>query len=776
MAQEQFGFVEEKFGFEEESPDGRFSSVMEEVTAPEPQTLVPEEQYPEAFQPTTPGTRAREMALGAAESLGMDITSDYPGLEYPIDLAKGLFGLAQQGYKAVTKPSEGMPELLETGKGIIEGATAGPRDISEGYNLLQEGHFDQGWDTIARGVGELVGTGIDIVGGEKVLAQVPGLRTARRPVQATRADVGALASMVPSSKTHGAPSPVHVAEMSQPLYQQAVQELVESGADINPGQLFPTRETAVATDVVGNVPRGGTTEAAAGVARAQGVPEIASVQLEVARRMVDIADRPFDMAMEIYGHNAVPEGMLDNLVSDLRLQADATVDPQLRRAIQQRADSLETTPPANISDLNDIKIHANKEMRPPSAIPGQQIAADAQTSFANKVLGDTIRKFMYPEIERLGGPNLRGYGARAGAAIATRDGIFGNYAKSLGKQAQEMGVDYWVHLGEGSPYNRNIVLRALEPLTTYPVVGPAISRVLPTPAARFNRAMNRAVGDIGEGMVPERINVEGTFNEPQPLLPPPPGSTPNVPPVVGSALRERLGPNYIGGRPREQMFQFSMEGGPAVESVVGEMGEKAGREYLGSRDVPNPDFEPMSGGSRTVQREQLGALESTIPESIFGRSSSRVRADELPSGSARATPERSFTGPETLSESNWQFLGETSGPGRTSTVSGPGRMSTTDPRVALSTVQAITREIASNPNMPASRLRTLQDARNSLIDQLEAYRSYQGRTAPSGIGSSMTVNPMQPGTRPVAPRRMQMLRAGAGGSVPLIPPPPGQGQ
>jgi hypothetical protein len=87
------------------------------------------------------------------------------------------------------------------------------------------------------------------------------------------------------------------------------------------------------------------------------------------------------------------------------------------------------------------------------------------------------------------------------------------------------------------------------------------------------------------------------------------------------------------------------------------------QEYVGTRDVPNPNHSPMSGPSWVQQQQELGSTAHTIPDRVRGKQSeARVRADEVGMGHTPGSgktgmpspPVRSFTGPETIPEANFQ--------------------------------------------------------------------------------------------------------------------------
>lgn len=231
--------------------------------------------------------------------------------------------------------------------------------------------------------------------------------------------------------------------------------------------------------------------------------------IEVADHAVEIADRPFQDVLHKYGKSTIERpGVPEHLTVKGRIlgELDKAIqensnNPALARAIQDLRRRVETA--KNFNDLQALKVLANKKG---SALfdksLGQQINASADASYSWRVLGDTIRAEMYPELSNLSGIDLSKAGRLEGIVMDARDGLRKHFYKDiLNPHNKRMQQTYWQYVNDGSLARRSLLKRMM--------------MLEPTPGGMFNQRFKQVMG--GEfpaktGMPPAR--------PPAPLAPP----------------------------------------------------------------------------------------------------------------------------------------------------------------------------------------------------------------------------------------------------------------
>jgi len=547
--------------------------------------------------------------------------------------------------------------------------------------------------------------GVPVVG---ILAGI-GLSALKKPVTATLDSTNAAISLIDPKAMRpmfdplraSGISPLHMpadvdvmtgaATLTMPLKQQALREL-----GYEPTIFASGEGVRGASDVMGAVKRGG------------------KAALDVVDRAVDIAQRPIDATIKLYETQRVPQ-VQQSIIAKLMAEADnfTGIDDAYANALRTTAENV-AQKGNTVGELNALKVHANKEIG--NLIRGtqsQQMQASAQASYAYHTLADAIRHNLYPEVERMGGVKLSEYGAREAAAIMERDGVSSTYySKVLPEHANEAVRGYFDKLLHGSLYKSHVARRALGMETV--------------PMAEFNKRFLQGIGDIGTGFVPETIS--GTI---QPGMP-------------GRVPVSRQLPSASGGQ-----FQFSIPNEGVFQSLPELSVSDSIKIYQGTADVPYGRNTPLGpkppteGTSHFRQRQQLGVAAETIPESVRGRMTpAKTRADQLGS-SQSVIPERSFTGPESTTESRWTYAEPTRELSRPE-LSGPGILRTSDPAVAVKTLADITTQL-KNPNLPANLRNQLTSAQATLQNQLQQYYAYSNVQAPPSV--KLNVSPAKLGTK-----------------------------
>lgn len=350
--------------------------------------------------------------------------------------------------------------------------------------------------------------------------------------------------------------------------------------------------------------------------------------LQVADEAVRLADQPMQAVVEQAKNDVISDDVRKNIVSGLQAKgaaAEQVGNDSLASAYKKLAEKVGEK--KTYGELNELKQNANQQIEGvgTKGSPSEQIASAVKPVAAWQDLGGLIRENMYPALQeryvpRPGQPgyfDLKAMGQREAQVLDARDGIYKGHDEAAKLDAPRGAQTAKEKASEGSMYKTHVAKRLLG--------------IEPSPAGKFNTLMRRGIGEIGNGGTPESVSVVPKTM--QPRLPAPPGWAP---------------------------FEVPIPGQP--ESAT-DMTNGLTKEYVGDRDVPNPNYSPMSGPSWVQQQQELGSTAHTIPDRVRGaQSDARMRADEVGMGHTPGSgktgmpspPVRSFTGPETISEANFQ--------------------------------------------------------------------------------------------------------------------------
>lgn len=285
---------------------------------------------------------------------------------------------------------------------------------------------------------------------------------------------------------------------------------------------------------------------------------------------------------------------------------------------------------------------------------------------------------MYPKLQELAGPksgiDLTELGRREADAIAMRDGMHRTYYQQVApEQASKEALTFFEYaMGEGpdhSFYTRHFLRRQMEK-----------ANLLPGPAGMFNIITKRGLGELGEGGGVESVAASG---KPQLSLA---GSTAKTKFTIPTGLPEEI----------------VTPGNLSTRSV-----------YQGTREVPNPEHEPF---------QEPGSYS-------YGKTSAGGRKRALGT-TGEVTPDESFTGPKSRTETVWQRQMTGEGP-QVSTVGG-GVMTTESPELAQSTLDRINDRLKQG-NLDAESRTRLMLAKLNLEKQLRDYTAYQGKGRPQVV-------------------------------------------
>lgn len=339
----------------------------------------------------------------------------------------------------------------------------------------------------------------------KGLKLLPKFAETSEPITPNRSNVSALESQISTGVRPGK-FPRDVAAEAQPLFQQAAYELGlhkpgAGGFD----QSFPMREHAPQSDITGDITRGNR--------RA----------LDIANKAVEIAERPMDEAIKVYGPRQLPQ-VQKSIITTLTHAADSfkNMDQPLYTAMLRVIDDVKKRG-GTVAGLDELKKHANKEVAAlNNASVGKQISASAQSAYAYQVLGNAIREELYPAIQQLGGPDLAKFGRREASVIQARDGLMDNFYKTAAAQANREAQGYLKYVANGPLYERHIWARMLG--------------MFLKPGAEFNQRFRQGLGEIGRDYVPEAVTTRSV------PVPPPPGFNKPVP--QGTTVTGGPPPNF----------------------------------------------------------------------------------------------------------------------------------------------------------------------------------------------------------------------------------------
>ena len=222
-----------------------------------------------------------------------------------------------------------------------------------------------------------------------------------------------------------------------------------------------------------------------------GVREAGRKFMDLVDHAVDVSDRPFRDVLNKHGEvqaNRAQFGSVKSpqiqtdIMNDLRSLAadDEVANPALSKALQGMASRVQLEG-STFNGLNRLKVLSNKKSSPLfDKSTGAQINASADAAYAWRLLGDTIRGRMYPELQRISGVNLREAGLREAAVMDVRDGVKQNYQNKTLPAHAEWDRGYWNRLMSGSPYRLQMLKRAIV--------------LEPSPAGKFNTDVRMALG------------------------------------------------------------------------------------------------------------------------------------------------------------------------------------------------------------------------------------------------------------------------------------------
>jgi hypothetical protein len=441
--------------------------------------------------------------------------------------------------------------------------------------------------------------------------------------------------------------------------------------------------------------------------------------LEASSGAVDIADRPFRKIAQEYAADSIKD-IKPKIIDDLMNSAaeeEKAANPQLARALYNLADRVDDA--KNIGELNDIKITANKKIKGAlSGVPGKTIGASADTIYAWKIAADSIRQFMYPKLSEISGVDLRQYGAREAAAIRFRDGIHATYFADVDpSQAAEVAKGYLGNLEHGSLWERHVAKRAL--------------RFEREPAGEFNLWFKQGVGKLGEGATGEKVEVAPVEQKALPS-----SSQAPIHRVYGKGQADSFSAvpvrDMTTSSPGEPMFRVN---GGIPQELITPYERSTRMEYAGTREVPNPSYEPFEPSSH---KGRTGVGGDPAFHKDYYTPPKERKLEIGPKGSI--TPDRSFTGSPTKRETVWQMIPETSG-GDVSRV-GPGTMYTTDPQMAYQAMKRLQdyvaragggRNITPYAALPSDLQQQIQNSIADLDRQLTQYSAYRGAKPPRRV-------------------------------------------
>jgi len=514
--------------------------------------------------------------------------------------------------------------------------------------------------------------------------KVPGM-VSQLPATYTDAEIQGMASLVGRGARAGN-TPQQIARDIWPLKQQAVQELGQTEV--------PTRRGFRETASPNRIETG------------------AEQAIDLADHMVDISERPLNAALDVYKDIRTPEvqqAVVRDLLNKANEYADLNgngKDAALAKALRGTAQDIQERG-GTVGGLNDFKAHANKEINTMfGKSTGQQIAASAQSAYAYRIAADAIRDHLYPEIQKMGGPDLSMYGQRESSAIQARDGIYDTYYNHAApEQASRLSKTYLEYLTEGSLFEHKLVAKG--------------TGLYKTPLGRFNEVFNRALGKPGEGFEPESVTTTPTTYEPSlgnKMLPPPPGAQPG--------------------------FAFTIQGEPTIQTLHQLRVVQPEQLFLDNQQLikENPNYTGPVGSPRPTPDSLLPTHYQ--PPYLSAAQSS---ADQLGS-MAHAIPERSFTGPVNEGQTNWQYLsGSETDPLRKA--GGQGILQTNNPKLVENTIQSIDEQLKRNP--PPLLKRQLQEVQADLVKQLADYQSNLAKAMPkvNVKPGQVNITPQNPGVR-----------------------------
>lgn len=429
--------------------------------------------------------------------------------------------------------------------------------------------------------------------------------------------------------------------------------------------------------------------------------------LDLAKKAEEIANRPFEAAIGQVRSQAIAPELRENIARNLESEAQhfAPRDVSYAKALQAAADDIRNV--RTLGELDDLRKIANSKV-------GEKFGdVNGALPYSYEAQSNAIREGLYPEVSRLTGADLTEAGRRARDVRQISNGLKMNYLEKVdpaqAKRVAEGWMGYVVNGLEGS--------HGIASATTK-----AGKRLLgKQPAGEFNAGLNRVLSGQGAGATNEVVSVAPKNTK---LLP---GSTAPIQFVIPTGLPEE----FISGA-GSPIRSTEIPGTPA--------------RYVGTEQVPNPNFTPIEGPSYRQQRQQLGTTAETIPTSVRGEMSpARSRLDQTPAG----TPPSAITGPETITRNVFE-------PGQPGNVmhmpqagvsgdvvrGGGGTVTTSDVEAAKGALKGLGRYTNSPEfsKLPFSEQERLMRMQQTLEKQISDYTS-----APQRLPQQVKVTPAKPG-------------------------------
>lgn len=486
------------------------------------------------------------------------------------------------------------------------------------------------------------------------LSELPGVRLSSVP---SRTQINNLATISRSPA-------IDVVEV-QPLLKEWFQQ-----AGVDPNRIS-IKERGGSMDLVGDLQRGLQEFEYNALAKRLGKDprRMGPLPIEAATGAVDLADRPFKLAMDRYGDTPTMD-IAKNIEGQLRKAAADTIDDGLRRAYTSLADKVRAEG-STMRGLNNVKVWANKEGASLfNMSPGGQINATAKPISAYADVGSMIRREMYPRLEQMskGQLDLANAGRIEGQAIKFRDNVY--------KVWQDVAAEHATQANNAQTLTGRAknVMGSINPLTQNRktmALGATKALMGRTVLQDFNRLFKEGVGGV-EGWSPK---------DPLPVH------------LLSEVSNQRLLP---AGLPLPPPADTSMAAG---SPALAEAGTRATRKGLLIPETASPSPVSVPGQPVVSQGAQVRGVEPPV-------------VGQLP-----MTPSRLDFGSGRVPVTTNQQLGGTASTPPLRSPAGPGELLTRDPRVIQSTLQAIDDALASGKLTQGQRME-LTLARQKLTAQL----------------------------------------------------------
>lgn len=427
----------------------------------------------------------------------------------------------------------------------------------------------------------------------KVGSEATGAIAKNRASPNVHAEINALSTLAKPAKNQ---APQSIASESQHFIKRAIEEAGEDPATF---QLSKNDISNPKADQYGDLYRGGTAEQAEKFAKAYDIEldpnNPTPISSMVMERAVEIADRPIQKVTQAFAQQRVPV-VKAKIIAGLQKLAQGNVDKPLKDAynsmIQMAMDGGDT-----VADINALKVHANKEInRVYKMLPQQAINASASPSFAWKDVGDLVRQHLYPELERLQGPEggaqLRAAGRKEANVINMRDGVMENWTEAAKEHAESMQQSKFKYVMKGQSEQAHIAPRLKSAQTVSAVSRAWYGR--PMPLKEFNQRFTQGIG-VGSSFLPAEYKAAWK----------PPSISPTLAGDQGA-----LAP--FGEGPSQPTHPFMPEKGlTEISTTQGTPAEPLGSNRYGSKgDYSNPLVEYAD----TIRQRMMNEFGKQMPK------------------------------------------------------------------------------------------------------------------------------------------------------------------